>query len=502
MKFPRRSGLLLHPTSLPSPYGIGDLGSSAFQFIDFLNTTGQTYWQILPLTPTDSSYSPYQGLSAFAGNPMLISLDQLYRDGFLSKSLLKKASDFNPNRIVFDKVIPQKTTLLTEAFNTFKSRSSSEEQAGINEFARSQSFWLNDYLFFMALLEKNNFSPWYDWPEKERIHDEATLKLLKKILKPAMEKHKFWQWCFFKQWFALRAYANERGIKFIGDIPIFVSMNSADVWAHTDLFHFDEKLNPLVISGVPPDYFSDTGQLWGHPIYRWDKMADNGYRWWIHRFRMMSQKADIVRIDHFRGMYNYWEVPASETTAIKGRWVSGPGSSLFQTVNKKLGEMTIIAEDLGDFDQESRRGVDALQAEFNYPGMKIVQFAFANGPQDPFLPHNHPRDCIAYTGTHDNDTIRGWFEKTSTEHERAFAKKYMNTTGRDIAWTMIRLTWSSPAHTAITTVQDILNLGHRDRMNTPSTLNPKNWSWRLDASALTNEIKDKLLELTEIYGRK
>jgi 4-alpha-glucanotransferase len=231
-------------------------------------------------------------------------------------------------------------------------------------------------------------------------------------------------------------------------------------------------------------------------------MADNGYRWWIHRFRMMSQKADIVRIDHFRGMYNYWEVPASETTAIKGRWVSGPGSSLFQTVNKKLGEMTIIAEDLGDFDQESRRGVDALQAEFNYPGMKVVQFAFANGPQDPFLPHNHPRDCIAYTGTHDNDTIRGWFEKTSTEHERAFAKKYMNTTGRDIAWTMIRLTWSSPAHTAITTVQDILNLGHRDRMNTPSTLNPKNWSWRLDASALTNEIKDKLLELTEIYGRK
>jgi 4-alpha-glucanotransferase len=502
MKFPRRSGLILHPTSLPGPSGIGDLGSPAFQFIDFLNETGQTYWQILPLTPTDSSYSPYQGLSAFAGNPMLISLDRLYEDGYLSKKMLLKASDCNPNRIIFNEVIPQKTKLLTQAFNTFKSRSTSEEQAQFYEFGRSQAFWLDDYVFFMALFEKNNFLAWHDWPEKERNRDTETLKLLKDTLEPAIEKHKFWQWSFFKQWFSLRSYANTRGIKIIGDIPIFVSMNSADVWSNTDLFHFDENLNPLVISGVPPDYFSETGQLWGHPLYRWDKMAENGYRWWINRFRMMSQKADIVRIDHFRGMYNYWEVPATETTAIKGRWLPGPGRTLFQAVNEQLGDMAIIAEDLGDFDYESRRGVNALQAEFEYPGMRIVQFAFANGPQDPFLPHNHPQDCIAYTGTHDNDTIRGWYERTSTDHERTYAKKYMNTNGRNIAWDMIRLTWSSPAHTAITTVQDILNLGHTQRMNTPSTLSSKNWKWRLNASALTNEIKDKLLDLTEIYGRK
>jgi 4-alpha-glucanotransferase len=501
MIFPRRSGLLLHPTSLPGPGGIGDFGPSAFRFIDFLNETGQTYWQILPLTPTDSSNSPYQSLSAFAGNPMLVSLDRLQQDGYLTRENLATVSDINPNRVLFDKVNTQKTELLTQAYQTFKSRSTPGDQPQFKKFCREQTFWLDDYVLFMALLEKNKFSPWYEWPDKERIHDLSNIKILKKSLASTIEKHKFWQWCFFKQWIALRRYANERGIKIIGDIPIFVSMNSADVWANTNLFHFDKHLNPLVISGVPPDYFSETGQLWGHPLYRWDKMAETGYGWWIDRFRMMSRKTDIVRIDHFRGMYNYWEVPAGETTAINGRWVLGPGSDLFHVVNQELGEMVIIAEDLGDFDDQSRRGVDALQAKFKYPGMKIVQFAFSNGPQDPFLPHNHPRDCIAYTGTHDNDTIRGWYEKTSTEHERHYARRYMAIEGHNIAWDMIRLTWSSPAHTAITTVQDILNLGHDERMNTPSTLNDKNWSWRFEAAALTDEIKNRLREITELFGR-
>ena len=502
MIFPRRSGLLLHPSSLPSPYGIGELGPAAYRFIDFLNEAGQAYWQILPLTPTDTSNSPYQCLSAFAGNPMLISLDLLHREGYLSNEIISKAVDFNAGRVIFDKVKQQKNELLVHAYNTFKNRTSKEVRAEFKEFCKSNAFWLDDFVSFMALLEKNKFKPWYHWQKKERIHDKTILRSLKKDLKHVVEKHKFWQWIFFKQWIALRSYANTKGIKIIGDIPIFVSMNSADVWANTGLYYFDNNLNPLVVSGVPPDYFSETGQLWGHPLYRWDRMAEKGFRWWTDRFRMMSKKTDIVRIDHFRGLYSYWEVPASETTAVNGRWVPGPGSALFKAVNKKIGEIPIIAEDLGYFDEESRKGVDALQTEFNYPGMKIVQFAFSNGPNDPFLPHNHPRDCIAYTGTHDNDTIRGWYEKTSTEHERNHARKYMNTDGRDIAWDIIRLTWSSPAHTAITTVQDILNLGNEDRMNLPSTINAQNWSWRFEAPALTHEITAKLLELTELYGRK
>jgi 4-alpha-glucanotransferase len=502
MKFPRRSGLILHPTSLPGPYGIGELGAQAFQFIDFLSKTEQTYWQLLPLTPVDSSYSPYQGLSAFAGNPLLISLDNLVKDGYLSKEILSRAKAFNPRRVQYKKVQSQKNALLTQASQTFFSQGSEEHKKQFNQFCQQHAFWLEDFVLFMALLGKNRDLPWYRWPEKERLRDPTALQALKNKLSPAINKHKFWQWCFFKQWFALRTYANDRGIQIIGDIPIFVSMNSADVWANTHLFYFDKNLNPLVVSGVPPDYFSETGQLWGHPLYRWDKMAEKGYRWWIDRFRMMSQKTDIVRIDHFRAMYNYWEVPANETTAINGRWLPGPGADLFHAVTKELSDISIIAEDLGDFDDESRKGVDALQTEFGYPGMKIVQFAFSNGPENPFLPHNHPRNCIAYTGTHDNDTIRGWYEKTATEHERHYARKYMDTDGKNIAWRMIRLTWSSPAHTAITTVQDILNLGHKERMNTPSTLNSNNWSWRLDASALTDKIKDQLLEITEIYGRK
>jgi 4-alpha-glucanotransferase len=291
-------------------------------------------------------------------------------------------------------------------------------------------------------------------------------------------------------------------VQIIGDIPIFVALDSADVWAHTDLFHFDDDLQPTVVSGVPPDYFSETGQLWGHPLYRWDVMAQRGYAWWIKRFRMAFTQADVVRIDHFRGFYNYWAVPAGSETAVQGEWRYGPGADLFRTITEALGEVAIIAEDLGEFDEESRAGVDALQEAFGYPGMKVLQFAFGGGPDAPFLPHNFCFDWVAYTGTHDNDTVIGWYEERSTEHERDYANKYIARDGSNIAWDIIRLTWASTADTAITTAQDLLSLGHEARMNTPGTVGPPNWCWRLTPGALTDDIASRLAELTWVYGRQ
>jgi 4-alpha-glucanotransferase len=317
-----------------------------------------------------------------------------------------------------------------------------------------------------------------------------------------IDSQKYRQWQFFEQWLSLKRHANERRIRVIGDIPIFVALDSADVWANPHLFHFDEHLQPTVVSGVPPDYFSETGQLWGHPLYRWERMAEDGYEWWIRRFHMAFTQADVVRIDHFRGFYDYWEVPAGEKTAIKGRWLRGPGAPFFRTVTAALGKVAIIAEDLGDFNDESRAGVDALQAEFGYPGMKVLQFAFGGGPSDPFLPHNHRSDFVAYTGTHDNDTAVGWYEVTSTEAERDFARKYLGSDGSDIAWDLIRATWASVATTAVTTVPDLLSLGHDARFNTPSTVGPPNWCWRLPPGALAKEVGQRLLELTAIYGRR
>jgi 4-alpha-glucanotransferase len=354
----------------------------------------------------------------------------------------------------------------------------------------------------MALKEAHRLRPWHEWEEGVARRRPEALARWRVKLAGEIENQKYRQWQFFEQWLALKGYANEQGIRIIGDIPIFVALDSADVWANPHLFKLDEDLQPIVVSGVPPDYFSETGQLWGHPHYRWDLMAANGYAWWIERFRMAFTQVDVVRIDHFRGFYNYWEVPADEETAVKGHWRFGPGADLFHAVTKALGEVAIIAEDLGYFEPEARAGVDALQAEFGYPGMKVLQFAFLTGPTDPFLPHNYSSPAwVVYTGTHDNDTVLGWYTNTSTADERDYARKYLGRDASDITWDLIRMAWASTANTAMTTTQDLLSLGHEARMNLPSTLGPPNWCWRLLPGALRDDIARRLLELTAIYGR-
>jgi 4-alpha-glucanotransferase len=503
MKFPRRSGILMHPTSFPGRFGIGDLGDAAYRFLDFLADAGQTYWQVLPLSPTGYGDSPYQGLSAFAGNPMLISPERLVEAGHLTRQDLEAFPHMPDDKVDFGPVIYHKTRLLHQAFVNFRGAGSSQQRAAFDQFCDEQAFWLDDFALFVALKEAHNLRPWHEWEPGLVRRQPAALASQRELLANEIEEQKYRQWQFLEQWLALKEYAHKRDIRIIGDIPIFVALDSADVWSNTDLFSFDENLQPTVVSGVPPDYFSETGQLWGHPLYRWRVMAKNGYAWWIDRFRAAFTLVDVVRIDHFRGFYNYWEVPAGAETAVKGRWLYGPGADLFHAVTAALGEVAIIAEDLGDFDRESRAGVDALQQEFGYPGMKVIQFAFATGPADPFLPHNYTTPTwVAYTGTHDNDTVKGWYEATSTEQERDYARKYIGRDGSDLAWDMIRLAWASVAHTAMTTTQDLLSLGHHSRMNTPSTLGPPNWCWRLRAGALTEDIARRLLELTAIYGRK
>ena len=501
MKFPRRSGILVHPTSLPGRFGIGDLGTAAYRFIDFLVSSGQSYWQVLPLSPTGFADSPYQTLSAFAGNPMLISPEKLVDAGHLSEADLDDVPAFPVDRVDFGPVIGYKTHLLDRAFANFRADAPPAQRTALARFCDAQAFWLDDFALFMALKETHELRPWHEWEPEVVARQPEALDRRRAELGDEIEKQKYRQWQFFEQWLAIKRYASERGIRIIGDIPIFVSLDSADVWANPHLFHFDEGLRPTIVSGVPPDYFSATGQLWGHPLYRWDVMAQEGYAWWIARFRMAFTQAHVARIDHFRGFYNYWEVPAGSETAIHGRWVYGPGADLFHAVTAALGEVAIIAEDLGDFDQASRAGVDALQTEFGYPGMKVLQFAFGAGPGNPFLPHNFTRDGIVYTGTHDNDTTVGWYQVTSTEAERDHARRYLGSDGSDIAWDLIRLAWSSIAHTAITTVQDLLSLGHDFRMNTPGSIGPPNWCWRLQPGALSDAVAARLLELTAIYGR-
>lgn len=502
MKFPRRSGILLHPTALPGRFGIGDFGDAAYRFVDFLVAAGQTYWQVLPLSPTGYADSPYQTLSAFAGNPTLISPDELMAAGHLSEADLESIPAFLNNRVDFGPVIDYKTGLLDRAFANFQLSAPVEQRDGFARFCKEQALWLDDFALFMALKEGRNLRPWHEWEPEVVVRQPKALARWRELLAGRIENQKYRQWQFFEQWLALKRYANKRGIRIIGDIPIFVSMDSADVWANPHLFHFDRELQPTIVSGVPPDYFSETGQLWGHPLYRWDVMKREGYGWWIDRFRMAFTQADVMRIDHFRGFYNYWEIPAGAKTAIDGRWTYGPGADLFHAVTAALGEMAIIAEDLGDFDEESRAGVDALQAEFGYPGMKVLQFAFSAGPDDPFLPHNFPQDCMVYTGTHDNDTVGGWYQVTSTAAERDYARKYLGRDGSDIAWDLIRLAWASVARTAMTTVQDLLSLGHEARLNLPGTVGQPNWCWRLLPGALTDGVAARMLELTAIYGRK
>ncbi len=489
----RSSGLLLHPTSLPGPHGIGDLGEPAYRWVDFLAQAGQRYWQVLPLGPTGYGDSPYQSFSAFAGNPLLISLEDLVKRGWLPATACHGAT-FPETRVEYGAVIPFKRSCLRQAFEGFQRHARPHERADLETFRHEMGFWLKDFALFMALKEHFQ-AAWNEWPPDIRLREPAALRRYRETLAPHIEEHIFLQWVFFRQWDTLKAYAHARNVRIIGDIPIFVAYDSADVWAHPELFQLDAQGRPTVVAGVPPDYFSPTGQLWGNPLYRWDVLAAQGYRWWIDRVRVALRLVDLIRLDHFRGFEAYWEIPAGMPTAEIGRWVKGPGDALFHALQDALGDLPFIAEDLGFITPE----VKALRERWGFPGMKVLQFAFS-GPDNEYLPHNYTSpNWVVYTGTHDNDTTVGWFQ-TLDDTTRRYVLAYLARDGRDIAWDLMRLAWQSVAVLAIAPLQDVLRLGSEARMNTPGRADG-NWAWRFREADLTPALADALAEMTAIYGR-
>jgi 4-alpha-glucanotransferase len=497
MKFDRSGGILLHPTSLPGPYGIGDLGPQAYRFVDWLASTGCKLWQVLPLGPTGYGDSPYQCFSAFAGNPHLIGFDPLIEDGLLTQEDLADMPTFNASRVDYGQLIPWKLGLLQKAFSRFSSIEAFHRE--FETFCADNASWLDDYALFMSIKEANGGGAWSEWDELIRKRKKSAMDKARKDHAESIQRHSFYQFLFFRQWNKLRGYANEKNIKIIGDIPIFIAYDSADAWSNAELFFLDENSLPTVVAGVPPDYFSATGQLWGNPLYRWDVHKKTGYAWWLERFRAVLNMVDIVRVDHFRGFAGYWEIPYGQPTAENGQWVDGPGSDFFKAMNNGLvgdsdAELPIIAEDLGLITPD----VIELRDEFNLPGMKILQFGFS-GPHNPFLPHNYVSNCVAYTGTHDNDTARGWLESAPQE-EREYALRYLNTEPKRFVWDLIRGIWSSVAVYSITTMQDLLNLGSSARMNFPSNLGG-NWEWRMREKDMNDELARSLRELNELFSR-
>ncbi len=502
MKLKRSSGILLHPTSLPNRYGIGDLGKSAYDFVDFLHDSGCNLWQVLPLGPTGYGDSPYQSFSTFAGNPYLISPDLLLEENFLHTDDLKENLDFSDDHVDYGRVIGWKLNLLERAFIRFTSLPSVQDdgrEPGLARqdydiFCTQNTDWLEDYALFMALKEANGGGSWVGWGDNLRNRKKGALAQARKELKTAIDRFTFYQFLFFRQWDALRTYTNEKNIKIIGDIPIFVSYDSSDVWASPELFFLDEEKLPTVVAGVPPDYFSKTGQLWGNPLYDWEKHKEEDYAWWIKRLRATLKLVDIIRLDHFRGFAGYWEVPAKNLTAEHGRWMPGPGADLFSILKEELGDLPIIAEDLGEITPD----VVELRDQFDLPGMKIFQFAFSDD-NNPFLPHNYPVNCVAYTGTHDNDTAHGWYNSAS-DHEKDFARRYLSVDGSDFAWDLVRALWNSRASLVLAPVQDLLSLGTEARMNYPGRLGG-NWGWRMRAEMLDDGLKVKLQGLNKNANR-
>jgi len=494
MKFERASGILLHPTSLPSPHGIGDLGQAAYEFIDFMACSGQTLWQILPLGPTGYDHSPYtMNFSAFAGNPLMVSVEKLAEEGLLKAEEISPLENANPDRVQFSRVIPHKMGMLKQAFERFKENG---ETAEIDKFSQEQGWWLEDFVLFMALLEENNGKPWSQWETSISRREPEAMKAQAEALKERVEFQRFVQFKFFEQWKALREYVNSKNIQIIGDVSIYVCHNSSDVWAHPELFKLDpQTLESAYIAGVPPDYFSETGQLWGNPVYDWDKCQASEFDWWISRFKATLQYVDWVRVDHFRGFEAYWQVPASEETAMNGEWVKAPGNAFFETLAEKLGSLPVLAEDLGVITPE----VEALRDRFDFPGMKILMFAFGGDPNNPHLPQNYPTNCIVYSGTHDNDTAIGWWE-TLAEHEKQFLSQTLGYSSPDeiqeINWLLIETALKSRADLAIVPLQDLFSLGHEARMNDPSVI-PNNWRWKYARSEmLSDAISDRLKALT------
>lgn len=484
----------MHPTSLPGPYGIGDLGPAAYRFVDWLAAAGQRWWQVLPLGPTGFGDSPYQCFSAFAGNPTLISPEALFADGLLGASDLRNAPEFSAERVDFAAVGAWKRPLLGRAADALR-QSGSALRDEYESFRQQQASWLDDFSLFLALKEAHGAGTWSDWPQALATRQPAALAESRRHLGMACEEHAIGQFLFFRQWSALKRYAAERGVQFIGDLPIFVAYDSADAWARPELFFLDACGKPTFVAGVPPDYFSATGQLWGNPLYRWEVVAEQGYGWWIERMRTTLTQVDFVRIDHFIGFTRYWEIPAGEMTAVKGRYLPGPGADLLETLRHALGGLPLIAEDLGVVTPE----VVALREQFELPGMKVLQFAFGADPTASFLPHRYTPNFVVYTGTHDNDTTVGWFA-TAPEHERHLARRYLGRHGDDIAWDLIRLGMSSVADTFVAPVQDLLALGTEARMNHPGRA-AGNWSWRLQEGQLGERHAQRLRDLVEVYDR-
>jgi 4-alpha-glucanotransferase len=501
----RASGVLLHPTSLPGRFGIGDLGDEAHRFIDFLESAGQTRWQVLPLGPTGYGDSPYQCFSAFAGNPLLVSPDGLLAEGLLDESDLGVAREFSASRVNFGAVIEWKSRLLGRAYQKFKLASAELRQPFLS-FCAAKAHWLDDYALFRALKSHHRGAAWLDWDPPLIYREKTALESARSHLQEEIEAEKFYQWLFFRQWVEIKSYADGRGIKIVGDAPIFVALDSADVWTNPSMFKLGRDLKPIVVAGVPPDYFSATGQLWGNPIYNWAHMRETEFSWWIARFHATFELVDLVRVDHFRGFSASWEIPYGDETAERGSWVPVPGRELFAALRNEFAELPIIAEDLGVITPD----VIALRDAFELPGMRILQFGFAGDPWNLDLPHNYVRNTVAYTGTHDNDTTVGWFRsragKGSTRsasqirRERSFCLKYLHSTGREIHWDFIRAVLASVADTAIIPMQDLLGLDSSARMNLPAS-EEGNWNWRAPSAAFTGEIAARLRGLTELYGR-
>lgn len=499
MTFTRSSGILLHPTSLPGPYGIGDLGPQAYCFVDWLSSAGCKLWQTLPLGPTGYGDSPYQCFSAFAGNPYLISPEELLKDGLLHESDLEPLKDLPGSHVDFGPMIPKKLDVLQKVFARFQSDPGPLREP-FDFFCAENAFWLDDFSLFMAIKDAYGGGAWNGWPEELRNRVNAPIVKARKDLAESISRYSFYQFLFFRQWNNLHSYTKEKGIQIIGDIPIFVAYDSADVWANPELFFLDETGNPTVVAGVPPDSFSATGQLWGNPLYDWEKHQKENYAWWLSRVRASLTLMDIIRFDHFRGFAGYYEIRAGEPTAENGRWVSAPGKDFFHAVDKfmkeelGLSELPIIAEDLGLITPD----VIKLLKEFDFPGMKILQFGFS-GPDNPFLPHNYVPNAVAYTGTHDNETSMSWYH-TATDHEKDFANHYLGVDGHDFAWDLIRAIWKSVAVFSIAPMQDVLNLGGEARMNFPSRLGG-NWSWRMDEDDMREDLAAGLRDLNWLTFR-
>lgn len=497
MKLPRSSGLLLHPTSLPGPYGIGDLGPLAHYFVDFLAVAGQRLWQVLPLGPTSYGDSPYQCLSAFAGNPLLVSPDRLIEEGLLPREALEGYPHFPAERVDFEHVIPAKMQLLRRSFDHFESHATSYQRDRFERFRRAviHRSWLPDFALFMALKSHHDGKCWADWSPDLRDRKPAALDEARRALAREIRFHEYAQWLFHKQWAELRAHAGQNGIRLVGDAPIFVAYDSADVWANRDFFLLDEEGKPTAVAGVPPDYFSKTGQLWGNPLYDWKQHEQTRYAWWTERLRVLFAAVDIVRLDHFRGFESYWAVPAGEKTAINGTWEPGPGLKLFNALEDALGPLDIIAEDLGVITPE----VEALRDTCGFPGMKVLQFAFGSGARNAFLPHNHVKHAVVYTGTHDNDTTVGWY-RTLPERDKRQIASYLGRPVDDPAWALIHLAMASVADGAIVPMQDVLSLGSEARMNMPGAASG-NWAWRFQQDSLTEALATRLAELASGFGR-